>query len=322
MIIDLPLDELEEYKPPRTEQSDFDVFWKETLEEARAFPLNPSFESIDYGLRFVETYDVSFSGFDNQLIRAWLLLPMEREDPLPCVVEYIGYGGGRGFPVDWLFWSNFGFANLIMDTRGQGSSWLVGDTPDRNTAGTSPHVPGFLTNGITDPYNYYYRRLFTDAVRAVETARIHPAIDGERIAVTGASQGGGISLAVAGLDEHISVVMPDVPFLCHYKRATEITNEAPYSEIVAYCKTHRDKVDQVFETLSYFDAVNFSARSKADAMFSVALMDAICPPSTIFAAYNHYAGKKSIKVWEYNNHEGGQSFQHLEQVKFLHKTWL
>ncbi len=321
MYVDLPLEELEVYKPERTEPSDFDNFWNETLDEARAFPLNPVFEPVDNGLRFVETYDVTFSGFDNQPIKAWFLLPRDVAGPLPCVVQFIGYGGGRGFPVDWLFWSNFGFANLIMDTRGQGSSWLAGDTPDQSSSGSGPQVPGFLTNGITNPHNYYYRRLFTDAVRAVETARSHPDIDGERIGVTGHSQGGGLSLAVAGLEEQISVVMPDVPFLCHYKRATEITDAAPYSEIVTYCKTHRDKVDQVFETLSYFDGVNFAARARADAFFSVALMDAICPPSTVFAAYNHYPGKKSIRVWEYNDHEGGQSFQQLEQVEYLRQAW-
>ena len=25
-----------------------------------------------------------------------------RDQPLPVVVEYIGYGGGRGLPIDWL----------------------------------------------------------------------------------------------------------------------------------------------------------------------------------------------------------------------------
>ena len=53
---------------------------------------------------------------------------------------------------------------------------------------------------------------------------------------------------------------------------------------------------------------------------SVALMDDICPPSTVFAAYNHYAGPKEIRIWPYNQHEGGQSFQAVEQVRFLAQT--
>jgi cephalosporin-C deacetylase-like acetyl esterase len=37
----------------------------------------------------------------------------------------IGYGGGRGFATDNLYWASYGFAWLLMDTRGQGSSWSV-----------------------------------------------------------------------------------------------------------------------------------------------------------------------------------------------------
>ncbi|MER3443975.1 MAG: acetylxylan esterase, partial [Meiothermus sp.] len=70
---------------------------------------------------------------------------------------------------------------------------------------------------------------------------------------------------------------------------------APYNEIAAFCRVHRDKVGQVFATLAYFDGVNFAARATAPALFSVGLMDDVCPPSTVYAAYNHYAGPKEIR---------------------------
>ena len=115
--------------------------------------------------------------------------------------------------------------------------------------------------------------------------------------------------------------MPDVPFLCHYRRATEIVDSMPYGEISKYCLTHRDKVDRVFETLAYFDGINFSARCDARAFYSVALMDQTCPPSTVFAAYNHHIGPKEIRVWRYNNHEGGATYQDVEKVKYLTHLW-
>jgi cephalosporin-C deacetylase len=36
-------------------------------------------------------------------------------------------------------------------------------------------------------------------------------------------------------------------------------------------------------------------------------MDQVTPPSTVFAAYNHYAGPKSIEVYPFNGHEGGET---------------
>ncbi len=321
MFFDLPLEQLKTYLPPRDEPADFDAFWTQTLAEANRFPLSPSFEPVDYYLRAQETFDVTFNGYNGQPIKGWLLLPRHRRGPLPCVVEYIGYGGGRGFPLDWLTWSSAGFAHLVMDTRGQGSSWRQGDTPDLQPEGNNPHFPGFMTLGVLDKKTYYYRRVFTDAARAVQAARSHPAVDARRIAITGASQGGGISLAVSALVPDIQVAMPDVPFLCHYRRATELVDTPPYNEIVKYCKSHRDKVDTVFGTLCYFDGVNFAVRARAHALFSTALMDDTCQPSTVFAAYNYYAGPKQIQIWPYNQHEGGGSYQIVDKLKFLSEFW-
>ncbi len=316
-FFDLPLEQLQTYRPKRSEPADFDAFWTETLNATRQHPLNPIFEQVDYGLATVETYDVTFNGYGGQPIKGWLLLPRNQPHPLPCIVEYIGYGGGRGFPTDWLTWSAAGYAHFVMDTRGQGSSSRGGDTPDPEADGANPHYPGFMTRGILRPETYYYRRVFSDAVRAVEAARSHAAIDASRVAVSGGSQGGGITLAVSGLLTDVLAVMPDVPFLCHYRRATEITNAHPYQEIGRYLKTHRNNIDTVFNTLSYFDGVNFAARANAPTLFSVALMDEICPPSTVFAAYNHYAGAKQIRTYAYNGHEGGATFQINEKIKFM-----
>jgi cephalosporin-C deacetylase len=320
-LFDLSLDELQHYLPARREPADFDAFWQETLNATREYPLDARFVPVDYHMRTIECFDVTFNGYAGQPIKGWLLLPRQRSEPLPCIVEYIGYGGGRGFPIDWLTWGSAGFAHLIMDTRGQGSTWRQGDTPDNEPDGSSPHIPGFMTRGILQPQTYYYRRVFTDAVRAVEAARAHDAIDSQRIAVSGGSQGGGITLAVSGLDPSVQIALPDVPFLCHFQRATQITDGFPYQEIVKYCHTHRDKVETVFKTLAYFDGVNFAARASARALFSVALMDEVCPPSTVFAAYNYYAGPKEIKVWPYNHHEGGESYQTLEKLKFVTSLW-
>lgn len=316
-FFDLPLDQLETYLPPRDEPDDFDAFWQTTLAEARQFPLSAHFDPVDVGLTTIETFDVTFSGYGGQPIKGWLLLPRSRSRPLPCVVEYIGYGGGRGFPVDWLLWSSAGYAHLVMDTRGQGSGWLHGDTPDVEPEGSNPQHPGFMTRGILDPRTYYYRRVFTDAVRAIEAARAHPAVDPTRIVTAGGSQGGGIALAASALVPDVRMVLPDVPFLCHIRRATDITDAYPYAEISRYCLVHRTAIEQVFRTLSYVDGINFAARSHAHALFSVGLMDEVCPPSTVFAAYNHFAGPKQMRVWRYNHHEGGGSFQVLEKLRFV-----
>jgi len=321
VAFDLPLDELRAYLPDRNEPPDFDAFWGETLADARRHPVDLELVPVDAGLRTFETFDATFSGYDGQRIKGWLILPAARSGPLPCVVEYIGYGGGRGLLVERLIWASAGYAHFVMDNRGQGANGPVGSTPDLGGEAVDPFYPGFMTRGGLDPRWHFYRRLFTDAVRAVDAVGTLAAVDPARIAAYGRSQGGGIALAVAGLHPGISILLSDVPFLCHYRRATQIVDTEPYAEIPRYLRGHRDKVARVFQTLGYVDAMNFGPRARARALFSVGLMDDVCPPSTVFAAYNHYAGPKEIRTWEFNVHEGGGPFQLTEQVRFLGDAW-
>jgi len=320
MFYDMPLEQLLTYKPAREEPEDFDVFWRDTLLEAKTFPLNIKMRKMDFGLDVFETFDVSFCGFGGQEIKGWFIRPDKVKGKIPCIVQYVGYSGGRSFPTWWLLYPSAGLSTFIMDTIGQGSDILHGDTPDY-FSGNSPHVQGFMTDGILDPKTYYYRRVFTDAVCAVDAVKTFAEVDDSKIAVGGHSQGGGISLAVAGLRTDIQYALPDAPFLCDFRRAVGVTDTLPYFEITRFCRSHRHQVQTVFSTLSYFNCVNFASRAKASAYFSVGLMDTICPPSTVFSAYNHYNGEKQIEIYEFNDHEAGHEFQKLKQVKFLKERW-
>lgn len=308
-FFDKPLDDLRAYRPDPEEPADFDAFWKQTLDAAAAAATEPESVPFDAGLATVEVRDVTFSGWAGQRIKAWLLLPRERSGPLPAVVQYIGYNGGRGVPWEWLTWSAAGYAHLVVDNRGQGGGGkTTADTPDVAPEGHGSSSPGFLTRGIEDPAKHYYRRLITDAVRAVDAVKALPEVDPARVAVLGGSQGGGLALAVAGLRDDLAGAIADVPFLSHYRRASQITDEGPYSEIARYLKGHRFEVEDVMRTLSYFDATNFAARARCPGWFSVALMDKVCPPSTVFAAYHRYGGPAQIEVFPYNGHEGGAAY--------------
>lgn len=317
-LFDLPLDELRTYRSRSTEPEDFDAFWEKTLAEARTHELDARFEPVDTGLATVDVYDVTFAGYGGHPVKGWFVFPTGTVEPLPVIVEFIGYGGGRSLPHTHLLWASAGYAHFVMDTRGQGSSWASGDTAD--PVGSTPAYPGFLTRGIEDPHDFYYRRLFTDAVRAVDAARSHPLADASRTVALGDSQGGGMTLAVGGLVPDLAAIAPDVPFLCDFPRATTLTDRSPYREVGNYLKTHRGRADQALGTLAYFDGVHFAARGRAPALFSVALEDQTCPPSTVFAAFNAYAvADKKIEVYEFNDHEGGGPFQQMAQMRWLRR---
>src|SRR5882757_5069733 len=147
-LTDMPLDELRSYRPAIAEPEDFDAFWSKTLATARDAATGPAEYRLmeDSPLSTVDVYDVRFPGWGGQPVAAWLLLPRGAAAPLPAVITYIGYSGGRGLFHESLLWSAAGYAHLVVDSRGQGH-----DTPDPDPVPGTQYVGGYMTRGIEDP---------------------------------------------------------------------------------------------------------------------------------------------------------------------------
>ncbi|MFZ1383107.1 MAG: acetylxylan esterase [Scrofimicrobium sp.] len=322
-FFDLPIEQLQTYKPDVREPADFDDFWRDTLKENPAASDPLEIAKVAEHLSTLDVFDLTIRGFGGEPIKAWYIRP-RATTPLGTVVSYIGYGGGRGFPEEHVSWATAGFSEVVVDSRGQGGSWSAGgDTADHGVM--EPAASGVMTRGISDPDNYYYRRLFVDAANAIVTARGLEGVDPSRMVTAGGSQGGGLSIAAAALDcmrqdetvPPLAGTIAAVPFLSHFERAVGLTNDYPYQEVVDYLNTKREMVETAFNTLSYFDGVNFAKRIRGKGLYSVGLMDTVVPPSTVFASYNWFGGDAEMEVYPYNGHEGGGPYQVRREIEWL-----
>ena len=98
MLRDLPLPELRQYRPAVEEPADFDEFWASELAAAAAHDTEPVFAAVQTQIQHADLVDVTFPGYAGDPIKAWLLLPHVSPPDRAFVVEYVGYGGGRGDP--------------------------------------------------------------------------------------------------------------------------------------------------------------------------------------------------------------------------------
>ncbi|HEX7526284.1 MAG TPA: acetylxylan esterase [Gaiellaceae bacterium] len=305
-LYDLPLAQLERHRSKAAEPDGLDAFWAGAIEAARGQAVAPvvvPFEPDVYGE--LAAFDVTFSGADGHPVKAWYLRPRSAGDAaLACRVVFIGYGGGRDLPAAHALYPACGYATFVMDTRAQGGTWSTGDTPDRGGGESGPEHPGVMTRGVASPETYYYRRLYVDAVRAVETAAALDGVDPARIGVAGGSQGGALALAASALvPELVRLCHADVPFLSDIERGMEIAVDPPYLELVTYLALHPELEDAVRHTLRHVDNALLATRIRARTLVSVGLRDTITPPSTVFAAYNAITAPKEIAVFPYSGHQ-------------------
>jgi cephalosporin-C deacetylase len=220
---------------------------------------------------------------------------------------YHGYSGRAPRPMDMIAYAAQGMCVLSMDCRGQN-----GQSQDASVVDEG-HQMGWMTKGIRDPMQYYFRYVYADAVRALELLARREEVDPKRLAITGGSQGGALTLAVAALSERPILALPDVPFLCDFRRAIQITPAGPYPEITNFLKAFPHLYETTIRTLSYVDNLNLAPRIRCRTIVSNGLWDDICPPSTIFAMYNHITAEKQIEVYPFHKHE--TPYEHYE-LKF------
>jgi len=294
--IDMPIEQLRQYKPALYRQEDFESFWDSIIKAAIKQPINAELIPYELPLRNFSCYAVRFDGFEGGRLAGWYVRP-DGAGKFPGLVVYHGYSGRGSRPLELIQFAAQGLCVLSMDCRGQnGQSQDAAIYPEGRTH-------GWMTAGIRDPHTYYYRHVYADALRALELLAHRQEVDAKRIAITGISQGGALTLAVAALSDRPKLALADIPFLCDFRRAVAITPNGPYPEIVNFLKMHPHLYDQVFRTLSYFDNLNLAPWIACRTVIANGLWDDVCPPSTIYGAYNHISAEKQMEIYPFHKHE-------------------
>ena len=158
----------------------------------------------------------------------------------------------------------------------------------------------YWVRGLDDKEGYFYHGAYADCVRAVDFLASREGVDQDRIAITGGSQGGGLSLVAAALDQRISCCAPDIPFLCDWRRYFKATD---WPEVNQWVDAEPERTwDRMLGTMSYFDALNFADWINCPVLLSVGLQDAVCPAGTIFSVYNRIEADKQYWIYPDTNH--------------------
>ncbi len=296
--------ELERYLPELTRNEDFYDFWEKTIKDAGAVPLNAERSLVqDYPISAVRVYDIEYNGMDETKIHGWLIVPsFLGKEKYPCLIHYHGFSGSRGNPANYMHFAMMGMAVLAIDCRDQGGK----------TGNAAHYSHGFsasvASKGVHNKYEYYYRYVYMDCLKALDFACAQADIDADRIVIDGGSQGGGLGMAVVALDGRAKFAMVDVPSNSNLAARVEGCHGA-FGSVTEFLRRHPEQTDAVMDNLSYFDTMNMAERIQCPVLASVALKDETCPPQMYYATYNRIQSEKEIVIYPFNGHEGGGSNQ-------------
>lgn len=284
--------EPEKIESPLDAKDDFKFFWDNNLKELAKvasdykLTLIPEYSKIDY-----EMYLVEMKSFEGELIRGYYAKP-KREGKHPVIVEYMGYGSQPYVPNQW--WD--GFAYFVLSIRGQALNQPTN------------HFGTWITYGLDNKDNYYYRGAFLDVVRALDFVCSRPEVDCEKIAVRGGSQGGALSFVAAALDKRVKVAAPNIPFLSDYPDYFKIA-PWPKSDFDNYMNNQSDaKWENIYSLLTYFDIKNLAQLIECPLIMGIGVQDNVCPPHINFAAYNQVKSEKRWMAFPEFAHSVGKEY--------------
>ncbi len=282
------------YAPP----ADFDSFWSATLDSLAAVPveLEMALDSRRMSDE-AEVYRISFTSLHGVRVHGWLTLPVGRDKPVAGLALFPGYSSGRISPA--VDYSRRGYATVSIQVRGYGIDQE--NYPEDNG--------NYMTIGCERPETYIYREIVCHCLRAARILGQRPEVDSTRIGVVGGSQGGGLSLLVAGLNQDIAAVVANVPFLTDFERSIPMTG-APFRDLLRYIDKNPGSREAVMSTVRYFDTVSLAARIKAPVIVSAGLFDRTCPAPSIYRMFLALGSRdKQVAIYPWLDHgEVGKPF--------------
>ncbi|MBV7330330.1 acetylxylan esterase [Chloroflexi bacterium TSY] len=309
LTFDFSLDQLYEYQGRNPRPDDFDSFWDAALAEMNALDSEVELVSADFQTSFAECFHLYFTGVGGARVHAKLVRPRQVTAPHPAILHFHGYTGRIG---DWADEMKLGFAAAGytyagLDCRGQGGySEDVG-----GVHGTT--LRGHIVRGLTDalngaPEKLLFRQIFLDTAQLARIVMEMEDVNETRVGAWGGSQGGALTVACAALEPRIKRLAPIFPFLSDYKRVWEMDQaKDAYHELQDWFRRFDPRHEQeeaVFTNLGYIDIQHLAPRIQGEVLWTIGLMDTICPPSTQFAVYNKIRSQKRLDIYPDFKHEG------------------
>lgn len=290
--------EPEKINPTVKRPTDFEQYWTRIIEKTRAIPLDLQLTLLEEKCNETTSfYHISYQDNAYKSRFYGILTVPKKSGKYPAVIRFPGAGvvplGGNaliaGKEVIALDLYIHPFpANLqreFYDTLAKNSSYM-----------------NYMFWGVRNRDTYYYNRVISGCVKAVDVIYTLPQFDGQNLAAWGSSQGGALSIITTALDKRVKMLVALCPAMCdftgyYHGRA----GGWPHFFSQSNLKKYDD--EEVVKVLSYYDVVNFAEMITVPGYFSWGFNDETTPPTSFYSAFNVIKASKRLLVIPEGEHK-------------------
>lgn len=288
--------EPEKIKPTQTDPADFDDFWQKGREELAKVPLEAKLTLLpDACTDTVNVYHVSFRTISPEWMTVkgriyGIYSEPKKPGKYPALLRVPGagirpYAGDKGTAAQGAITLEIGIHGIPVN--------LGQEVYDQIYAAG---MMGYWLFNLDDRENYYYRRVYLGCLRANDFLTSRDNWDSRTLVVAGGSQGGQLSIVTAALDPRVTALAATHPAGCDL--TGDLHGRAggwprPFQQWNPPAPSIHATPAKI-ATTAYYDTLNFARRLKVPGYYNWGYNDDVCPPTSMYAAYNVITAPKSL----------------------------
>lgn len=285
----------EKIKPFAQEPKDFDDFWKKALDEARQIDLNPTKVLLpERCTKDVNVYEISYHNNRwGSKMYGVLSVPV-KPGKYPALLRVPG-AGVRPYSGDTYTATG---KCIVLEIGIHGVPVTMEQKVYDDLANAA--LNGYWDTNLENPDRNAYKRVVTGAVKGVDMIASLDEWDGKTLGVTGSSQGGFLSLAVAALDKRVTFLAAVHDAMCDYE--AELHGVAGGWPHYFYHAKMNAITKARLEGARYYDGVNFAHRITVPGWYSFGYNDEVVPPTSSYGLYNSVKAPKTLSLYQMTGH--------------------
>ncbi|MCX7631724.1 MAG: acetylxylan esterase [Turneriella sp.] len=279
--------------------ADLEQFWEKQIAQLKKIPLDVRAQrKTSRKLLTEQNLAIEFQSAGKYHLQARFIAPRKLFGRPPLVVIFPDYGCE---PIIFKGLMNAGIAQLVVRMRGHEAPRPVateqpGGSKEKKREERQRSY-GYFAEHLLEPEEHYAAKIYLDAYRTLEMARLRREIDSSRIGIIGYGVGAAQALFVAAFMRRGEALYLDNPAFVHLD-VTQNLAEADYAREINEAARGNKKLRQQIKTnLRYFDPVYFADRIRTPVAFSVNLTNKLIAPHGAFALFHLLQCEKDMYLF-------------------------